>query len=322
MVLDIAIMIEGQNGLTWPRWQRIARVAEELGFAGLYRSDHYTNANPPDKESLELWVSLTWLASHTQRIQFGPLVTPVSFRHPTMTARMAAAVDDLSGGRLTLGLGAGWQAREHTNYGWQLLDTAGRLERFAEGLEVITHLLRREEPLDFQGQYFQLNEAVLLPRPGRPGGPPILIGGNGERRTLPLAARFASEWNGVYLSAPEFARLSARLDQLLVAHGRQPGEVRRSLMAGCEFGSTREEVARQVEKRTHGRSTPEQLRERGLVVGTPAEIVDQLTKFARVGVQRVMLQWLDLDDIAGLEALALDVLPHFQPQDRVRLGSE
>src|SRR5574341_1941350 len=117
-MLEIAIMIEGQNGLTWPRWQNIVRAVEDLGFAGLYRSDHFTNANPPDKESLELWVSLTWLAANTSRIEFGPLVTPFSFRHPALTARMAAAVDDLSGGRLTLGLGAGWQERrseEHTS---------------------------------------------------------------------------------------------------------------------------------------------------------------------------------------------------------------
>ena len=107
-MLEIAITIEGQNGLTWPRWQRIAAAVEDLGFAGLYRSDHYTNAGPPDKESLELWVSLTWLASHTSRIAFGPLVSPLSFRDPSMPARMAAAVDDLSSGRLILGLGAGW----------------------------------------------------------------------------------------------------------------------------------------------------------------------------------------------------------------------
>lgn len=109
--MEIALMVEGQNGLNWPRWQRIAQAAEDLGFVGLYRSDHYTNASGPDLDSLELWVSLTWLASHTSRIEFGPIVSPVSFRHPTMTARMAAAVDDLSGGRLQLGLGAGWQVR-------------------------------------------------------------------------------------------------------------------------------------------------------------------------------------------------------------------
>ena len=171
-MIEVAIMIEGQNGLNWPRWQRIAQAVEELGFAGLYRSDHYTNANPPDMDLLELWVSLTWLASHTRRIEFGPLVTPVSFRHPTMTARMAAAVDDLSGGRLVLGLGAGWQEREHTNYGWDLLDVDGRFARFEEGLEVITRLLRSDTPVDFSGVYFKLHEGICcrgrLARADRP----------------------------------------------------------------------------------------------------------------------------------------------------------
>ena len=171
-MLDIAIMIEGQNGLTWERWQRIAIAVESLGFSGLYRSDHYTNASPPDKESLELWVSLTWLASHTERIEFGPLVSPVSFRHPTMTARMAASVDDLSGGRLSLGLGAGWQEREHTNYGWDLLDLPSRFSRFEEGLQVITQLLSSDDPVDYKGEYYHLNEAILLPRPNRPNGLP------------------------------------------------------------------------------------------------------------------------------------------------------
>ncbi len=155
-MIEVAIMIEGQNGLNWTRWQSLARLVDELGFAGLYRSDHYTNADPPDQDSLELWVSLTWLASHTRHIQFGPLVTPVSFRHPTMTARMAAAVDDLSGGRLVLGLGAGWQEREHANYGWDLLDIDGRFARFEEGLEVITRLLHSDTPVDYSGAYYSL----------------------------------------------------------------------------------------------------------------------------------------------------------------------
>ena len=111
-MLEVAIFLEGQNGLNWPRWQRMAEAVEALGFVGLYRSDHFTNMTPPDKDSLDLWISLTWLPSHTDRIEFGPLVSPISFRHPAFTARMAAAVDDLSGGRLILGLGAGWQERD------------------------------------------------------------------------------------------------------------------------------------------------------------------------------------------------------------------
>ncbi len=120
MLPEIAIMVEGQMGLNWARWQRIVRAVEDLGFVGLYRSDHFTNPEPPDYDSLELWVSLVWLASHTTRIEFGPLVTPVSFRHPAMTARMASAVDDLSGGRLVLGVGAGWQVREHRDHSYDL----------------------------------------------------------------------------------------------------------------------------------------------------------------------------------------------------------
>ena len=140
--MDIAIMIEGQAGLNWPRWKRVVRTVEELGFAGLYRSDHFTNASPPDIDSLELWVSLTWLADNTKRIEFGPLVAPFSFRHPAHTARMASAVDDLSAGRLSLGLGAGWQAREHEKFGFELLDIDPRFQRFEEGLEVVTRLLQ------------------------------------------------------------------------------------------------------------------------------------------------------------------------------------
>ena len=308
-MVEIAIMIEGQNGLNWPRWQRMATAVEALGFAGLYRSDHYTNANPPDQDSLELWVSLTWLASHTRRIEFGPLVTPVSFRHPTLTARMAAALDDLSGGRLTLGLGAGWQEREHTNYGWDLLGLKERFTRFEEGLEVISNLLHSDQPVNFSGRYYRLQDAILLPRPARPGGPPILIGGNGERRTLALAARYAREWNAVFIPPAELARLNARLDELLAQHGRQPGEVRRSLMTGCVFGRDDGEVQRKVEARTRGQRSADELRQRGLVVGTAGQVVEQCHRLAEAGAQRLMLQWLDLDDLDGLEALAKEVLP-------------
>ncbi len=294
-------MIEGQNGLTWPRWQRIAAAVEDLGFAGLYRSDHYTNANPPDIESLELWVSLTWLASHTSRIEFGPLVSPISFRQPTMTARMAAAVDDLSGGRLSLGLGAGWQQREHTNYGWELLAVPERFARFEEGLRIIKRLMQEDAPFDFEGVYYRLHEAVLLPRPARPGGPPILIGGNGPRRTLPLAARYADEWNAVYISPARFAELNGMLDGLLAAAGREPASVRRSLMIGCLFGRDATEVERKLAARHR---TAAEMVERGVAAGTGEEIAAQLAAWAAAGVQRVMLQWLDLDDLDGLAALA------------------
>jgi F420-dependent oxidoreductase-like protein len=311
-MLDIAIMIEGQNGLNWPRWQRIAQAVENLGFAGLFRSDHYTNANPPDLDSLELWVSLTWLADHTRRIEFGPLVTPVSFRHPTMTARMAAALDDLSGGRLVLGIGAGWQEREHSNYGWQLLDPQERFRRFEEGLQVIKRLLNDDRPVNFDRQYFHLKEAVVLPKPERPGGPRILVGGNGARHTLSLTARYADEWNAVYIPVEKFTQLNSRLNEMLAEEGRSESSVRRSMMTGCVFGRDQGEVRRKVEARTQSKIGAGGLRQRGLLVGTSAEMIDQLERLSEAGVQRIMLQWLDLDDLESLQALAEGVLPHFR----------
>jgi F420-dependent oxidoreductase-like protein len=307
-MIEIAIMIEGQNGLNWKRWQRIAEVVEAIGYKGLYRSDHFTNANPPDIDSLECWVSLTWLASHTQRIEFGCLVSPVSFRHPAHTARMAAAVDDLSGGRLTLGIGAGWQEREHANYGFNLLPIQDRMARLEEGLEVITRLLKSDTPIEYLGKYFTVHNALLLPRPIRRGGPPVLIGGNGELRTLRLVAKYAQEWNAVLIPYTEIARLEKVLDEYLRQEGRLPQEVRRSLMTGCVFGRNHEEVEQKVHARTQGQRTADELRQRGLVVGTAEEIIEQCKLIATAGIQRVMLQWLDLDDTAGIEAMAEAIL--------------
>lgn len=309
-MIEVAIMVEGQDGLTWERWKRFARIADEMGFVGLYRSDHYTNANPPDKDSLEAWVSLAWLASNTQRIEFGPLVSPLSFREPTMLARMAASVDDLSGGRLVLGLGAGWQEREHRNYGWQLLDIPQRFQRFEDGLEIITRLLKSSEPSDYMGEYYRIEEGILLPRPKRKGGPPILIGGNGPKRTLPLVARFADEWNAVYISAELLAEKNAYLDELAEKNGRNPQSIRRSVMTGCEFGRDDAELKALVERRTKGKRTAHELWQSfGMAVGTASQIVDQLGKLAEAGVQRVMLQWLAQDETDRLEALANSVLP-------------
>lgn len=303
MALEVAIMIEGQANLDWPAWKRIVRAVEDLGFAGLHRSDHFVGPQPPDQNSLELWVSLTWLADHTDWITFGPLVSPVSFRHPAMTARMASQVDSLSNGRLVLGLGAGWIEREHRMFGYDLLDAPGRSNRFQEALEVITRLLRSDEPVTFDGEYYQFHDAVLLPRPRYPDKPPILIGGNGPRRTLPLAAHYADEWNADHLSAERFAERSHQLDTLLLQEGRRPEDVRRSLMTGLVFGKNDAKVRQKLDGRN-----ADDLRANGIVVGTSSEVVDQLGVLEKVGVQRVMLQWLSVDDIDGLEVFAQAVL--------------
>ncbi|MGH2389775.1 MAG: LLM class flavin-dependent oxidoreductase, partial [Chloroflexota bacterium] len=284
----------------------VARAVEDLGFAGLYRSDHVTNSEPPDHDSLELWTSLTWLASNTKRIEFGPMVSPVSFRHPVTTARIASAVDDLSGGRLRLGLGAGWEEREHTNYSYDLLPLPKRLERYAEGLEVTTRLLKSDQPIAFDGAYYHLHDAILLPRPNRAGGPPIVIGGG--RGVLPLAARYADEWNIAFARPQAFAALSRHLDQLLTGQGREQGAVRRTLMTNLVFAV--DQAGLDAKLREKGTAI-EDLRHRGIVVGTADAVIAQLDELAEAGVQTVMLQWLDLDDLAGLSALASVILPRF-----------
>jgi F420-dependent oxidoreductase-like protein len=275
-MIDISIMIEGQNGLTWPRWKRIVAEVEDLGFAGLFRSDHFTNAQPPDKDSLEMIVSLVYLADHTQRIHFGPLVAPFSFRNPALLARQAAAIDDLSKGRMYLGLGAGWQDREHSHFGFDLGSVAARMQRFEEGIQVVTSLLNRNEPVNFDGKFYHLEDAILLPRPQRPGGPRITIGGNGPKRTLPLVVRYADTWNATFLTPDEFRERNAILNQLLEQAGRSSKEIRRTLMRGLDLDG--------------------------------ASIIDQIPAYEEAGVQELMLQWFDLDDIGGLRAFAKKVL--------------
>src|SRR6266699_401751 len=287
-MVALSIMIEGQNGLTWPRWKQVVREVEDLGFAGLFRSDHYKHAQPPDDESLELIVSLTYLADHTRRLHFGSLVAPVSFRDPALLTRQAVALDDLSGGRLILGV----------------------------GLEVITRLLRSEEPVTYEGRFFHLRGADLLPHPGRSGGPPILIGGNSSTYTLPLVARYADLWNANFLTPDTFQKRSATLDRLLRAAGRNPGDVRRTVMLGLFFARDMSELERQL-RETQGfagqslESFIDALKASEIAIaGTPDMILEQIHAYEQAGAEEVMLQWLDLDDMEGLRAFAASVLPH------------
>ena len=317
-MVAISIQIEGQDGLTWSRWKRLVDEVETLGFAGLYRSDHFTNARPPDKASLEMIVSLTYLADHTQRISFGPLVAPFSFRDPMLLARQAAALDDLSGGRMYLGLGAGWQEREHTLFGLELGDIPTRMARLEEGLEVVTRLLKSDDAVTFEGRFYQLRGATLLPRPQRPGGPRILLGGNGVKRTLPLVARYADAWNGNFLTPAGYRERSIALDVLLEAAGRKPAGVRRSVMLGLFFGNDMLEVDRVLRWR---RDVPdladkpleaviETIQAQGrALVGTSEHIVRQIEAYASAGVDELMVQWFDMDDIKGLRSFAESVLP-------------
>jgi F420-dependent oxidoreductase-like protein len=303
--MDVALMIEGQDGLDWPRWKRLADAAESLGLAGLYRSDHFTNSDGPHKNALEMWISFAYLAAETKRIEFGPLVSPVSFRNPVVSVWSAAAVDDLAGGRFRMGLGAGWQEREHRSLGFDLLDLKDRFTRFEEGIQVVKLLLESDEPVAFDGAYFHLEDALLLPRPARPGGPPIVIGGNGERRTMPLAAKYAREWNAVFVTPNRFRELSAHLDNLLASERRTPDSMRRTLMHRITVGKTDADVRR----KTEGLDV-EDLKSRGAMIGTPNEVAQGLLAFREAGVQRVMGQLHDMTDLDGVELLATKVLPH------------
>jgi len=305
-MLDVAIMIEGQNGLNWERWKRIVRFVEEAGFAGLYRSDHFTNMSGPEMDSLELWSSLTWLADNTKRIEFGPLVVPFSFRHPAHIARAASAIDDLSGGRMTLGLGAGWQEREHHLFGFDLLDVKDRLDRFDEGIEIVTRLFHSDDPVTFEGKYFQVRGGTLLPRPQIKNGPRILVGGKGKKRTLPNAVKYASEWNASTLHLHAFREFSSYLDTLLVEAGRDTQSIRRSIMTGCVFG--KDKASQKMRLDAYGGGELEEALEYGFIGGSAQQIQEQLDALAEAGLDRIMLQWMTLDDMNGLEDLAKAVL--------------
>ena len=305
--MRVGLMIEGQWGLTWARWARLLDAAESLGFDSVFRSDHYT-IGPPDEDSLETFISLTYAADHTRRIEFGPLVAPTTFRQPVLTARMAAQIDDLSGGRFVLGMGAGWHEREHRQYGIPFYDTATRMAMLEDALEITHRLYSSAEPVTYSGTHFSLDGAVLLPRPSRAGGPPILIGGNGMKKTLPLAARYAAEWNGVHITPSEYRLRISRLDELLDEAGRPRTAVRRSLMTQGIIGRTDAEVRAKLGESPEA---ADKLVEWNRVVGTPSQVIDQLGRYSDAGVQRIMLMWRDQEDIAGLELLAAEVLPHF-----------
>ncbi len=315
--MNLSVTIEGLFGLTWPRWKRLVTTIEQLGFSGLFRSDHFVSIQPPDQDALESVVSLTYLAATSQRLHFGSLVAPLSFRDPVMLARQAMALDDLSGGRMILGVGAGWMEREHKMFGYPLGDVPTRLMRLEEGLEVITRLIRSCAPVNFDGRFFQLHEAQLLPRPQRI--PPVLVGGNGPKRLLPLVARYADIWN-CQLATPEvFAKLSAQLDQRLCSEGRQPNQVRRTVMVPVICWRDHDELTERLSSIRRAFSgfggAPDPallgfLRSTfGMIDGAPEHVIEQLKRYATAGADELIVQWFSMDDIEGLEILASDILP-------------
>lgn len=304
--MRVGIMIEGAWGLNWPRWQRLVQAAEDLGFDGLYRSDHFLNGREGDQpDALEAIVSLAWAADNSKRIEIGSLVHPVSFRDPRILAWQATAINDLAKGRFAIGLGAGWQEMEHNAFGFELGSMNERFARMEEGLQVIRALTRSNEPVSLDGDRYPLKNAILKPRFQEKNSPAIIIGGKGPKRTLPLVAKYADEWNGLGLNNDDFKERNALLDEMLVAEGREPQSVRRSLMCGSIIAKDQATLDADPD-----RDKFDEFRAKGAVVGTPGEVVDILGKKAEAGIESVMLQWMDQDDIAGLELLASEVLPH------------
>jgi F420-dependent oxidoreductase-like protein len=300
--MDIALMVEGQDGLNWPRWKAIARTAEEVGYAGLYRSDHFLNPVGPYKDSLECWISLAWLASNTTRLEFGPMVSPISFRHPAMLVRQAAAVADVSGGRLQFGIGAGWQDREHTNYSYKLGDIPERMARFREAVHIMAHLLRDDAPLSYSGKHYSMNDAVLLPRPAH--RVPIVIGGAGRQVTLPLVARYADEWNSGPRQPAEFAETNAYLDSLIDKAGRPRGSVRRSMMLFLRTAPDQSALDASLA----ADPVPESFR-RNMLIATHAEVREHLRQLEAAGLQRAILNFMgDHDNTEGMAAIGRALL--------------
>lgn len=308
----IGLMIEGQEDLTWERFFRLAQAAEDLGFESLFRSDHLTALEGfPARRSLELWSSLTALALRTRRLRFGPLVCSLTFDHPALIAKKAAALAELSGGRFELGLGAGWYKGEHRMFGLPYPPYAERLERLEEGARVIKALWSGR-PADFAGRHYALAQAETHPHPA---GLPLIMGGKNEQRTLRIIAEHADEWNCTYIGVEGFARKAAVLDEHCRALGRDPRSLRRSLMLPFVIGRDAAEVQTRIDaQRAMFPSLPADLagwRAAGYVGGGPAEVLAQLKAYEAAGAARVLVQHNSLDDLASLELLASTVLPHF-----------
>jgi len=309
---EIGIMIEGQEDLTWERLFRLADAVESLGFDCLFRSDHLSGLEgDPKRNSLALWPSLTAIALRTERIRFGPMVCPMTFRHPVMLAKMAAAVDVLSSGRLDLGLGAGWNDNEHRMFGINYPRYGTRLEMLDEGAQLIKALWTGETTT-FRGKHYQLEAAESFPLPSQ-ATPTIIMGGKGKR-TLQIVAQHATEWNCSYSSLELFREKSRELDGNCRAIGRDPTMLRRSLMVPFVVGTDGTAINDRIKAhRKMFSSLPATLADwhnAGFPGGSPQQLVDQLNAFAETGIERFMLQHNDLDDLESLELLAAAVKPY------------
>jgi F420-dependent oxidoreductase-like protein len=307
--MQLRIFTEPQQGAEYGRLLAVARAAEELGFDAFFRSDHYLKMG--DGSGLpgptDSWVTLAGLARETVRIRLGTLMTAATFRYPGPLAISVAQVDEMSAGRIELGLGAAWFAAEHAAYGIPFPSVAERFDRLEEQLAIITGLWETPEgkTFSFDGSYYALTDSPALPKPVQRPRPPILVGGEGPRRTPRLAARFADEYNTAFVSPEETRAAYGRVRDACAAAGRDPASLVYSAAQTVCCGRTGAEVARRAA--AIGREVAE-LEASGLA-GSPAQIVDKLGRFAGTGASRVYLQVLDLHDLGHLELIAAEVMP-------------
>ena len=320
--MRFGVMVEGQENLSWERWRRIATLADDLGYDSLWRSDHlFSWTGNPSQDAIDAFASFVFAAEVTKRVRFGPLVTPVTFRHPSHIARLAAHVDALSGGRFVLGIGAGWNEAEHAALGFDFPPVGERFDRLEEAIEVC-RALWGPDPANFEGRYYRLREAYANPKPPR-GAVRLLVGGGGERRTLPLAARYADEWN-VPSQTPEAFRAKR---EILAGHaqanGRRIEDIHCSVMVGYLAGRDARELRAHLERIPgnapgSGRDpdrTIEGLRRRAWVTGSPAELVDQLGRYEEAGADEILLHHHAVDPTEArdvLELVAAEVVPQLR----------
>jgi F420-dependent oxidoreductase-like protein len=302
----INLMIEGQEDVAWPQWRALAEAAEQVGLEGLFRSDHYQSvADHADKGSLDAWGTLTALGALTERLRLGTLVSPTSFRHPSVLAKAAVTADHVSGGRIEFGIGAGWHELEHRTYGFPFHDVGTRFDVLEEQLEIVVRQLTQER-FDFDGRHYTLTDCEARPKPVQERLP-VIVGGNAGPRSAAIAARWADEYNTVFPSVDQARERREAVVRACDEAGRDP--LTFSMMIGCVIGEDDGEVEDRA-RRLHEVSRSEQpfepwleRREEVWLVGTVEQVAESLDAYEQVGVERVMLQQLLHDDTDAVRLL-------------------
>ncbi|ACU76168.1 Luciferase-like monooxygenase [Catenulispora acidiphila DSM 44928] len=305
--MDLRILTEPQQGASYDALLRVARAAEELGFDGFFRSDHYRAGGAADglPGPTDCWTTLAGLARETSRIRLGSLVTPVTFRLPGPLAIQVAQVDQMSGGRIELGLGTGWDAAEHSAYGIPFPDN--RFDLLEEQLQIIRGLWSTPagQTYSFKGAHYELSDSPALPKPAQSPHPPIIVGGRGPKRTPRLAATYASEYNSNFRPSDQVADSYVRVREACEAIGRDPDTLTLSVTMVVACGRTDAEIARRAEA-ISGKAAANQM----VLRLTPDQLVEKLGEYHSVGAQRVYLRTFDLDDLDQLALIANEVRPH------------